>query len=238
MENPVFQPKSFESAIHLVVGECNGIKGLVRWEQETPLFVDAISRFIDEATTKILDYGCGIGRLAKGILAAHDSVEVFGVDDSPKQLDAALAYVNSERFETLLPAEMQQQVDLVYCIYVLQHIPAIEIREALQRIHYHLKPGGKFIYCSSDCRMAVRFDQPAFFDDRFLGVNLRREIERFFQDPQPLFEEEMIAQHEILQRMILGTSSEDNSKKYLAHPALVYTRREIEGPLFNAPFPK
>lgn len=235
MSNPVFQPTNFESMVNLVVGECNGIKGQDRWERETPLFVNAISNYITDDIKVVLDYGCGVGRLAKGVLAANPQIDLIGIDDSPKQLNAALAYVNDERFETLLPTELNRSVDLVYCIYVLQHIPAIELREALQRMHHFLKPGGTLIFCSSEYRMSVRFDRPQFFDDRFLGVNIKKEIERFFEPQTALFEDDCILNDEVLKQIILGKDDSEGSRKWVAHPANVYKRRDIEGPLFNVP---
>jgi SAM-dependent methyltransferase len=270
MTNPIFQPTDFNSMVGLVVGHCNGVKGLERWELETPLFAEAISKHITPDIKTVLDYGCGVGRLARAVLEKNPDIELFGVDDSPKQLNAALAYVNSENFETLLPCEFDKPVDLIYCVYVLQHIPAIELREALQRMHYFLKPGGRLIVCSSDCRMSVRFDRPQFFDDRFLGVNIRKEIGRWFEPQGQLFSDEEMEAHPILRTMILGKSdpvavpeaepakkpSKTKSKKAakeaipvpepvkaeekvvqgITHPAFVYKRRDIEGPIFNAPY--
>lgn len=73
------------------------------------------------------------------------------------------------RFIAGRPNEFHDRIDLAYCIYVFQHIPAIEIREVLQRIHYYLQDDGVFVYCSSDYRMAIRFDLPGFEDDSRLG---------------------------------------------------------------------
>lgn len=225
MEHDLFKPKDFEEARHSVVGDCNGIPMNMRWEVETPLFAKEILKHAKpEPGFTILDYGCGCGRLSKEILAQDHSVTVIGLDVSKDELKLAEKYIANSRFIPVLPHELNQKVDLVYCVYCLQHAPAIEIREILQRIHYFLKPGGKFIYCSSDYRMAIRFDGGGFFDDRFLGVNLREEISRFFTEEGDLFPENGQL-NDVIRKMIYGE---------LPHPAKVYGKKQIQGQIFNA----
>ena len=113
-------------------------------------------------------------------------VQIVGVDASPEMMKLAEENIKDKNFITKRPQDLTEKFDLVYCIYVLQHCPAVEIREVLQRIYFHLKDDGVFIYCSSDYRMSIRFDGQGFFDDRFLGVNLREEIERYFDKVKPL----------------------------------------------------
>ena len=212
MEHRLFKPKTFGEGQHAVVGDCNGIPMEERWKIETPLFAKAILKNLSGKF--IIDYGCGVGRLSKEILSQNNdpSLLVFGVDDSGYMLDRAAEYVNDRRFMACKPQDLpDKQFDLIYCVYVLQHVPAIEIREILSRIHYYLKDDGVFIYCSSDYRMAIRFDSPGFFDDRFLGVNLREEISRFFTKRGALFDQETLLQSPVLKTMIEGN---------LPHPAL------------------
>ena len=225
MEHNLFKPKDFEEARHSVVGDCNGIPMNMRWEIETPIFAREILKHAkSEPGYTILDYGCGCGRLSKEILAQDPNVTVIGLDASKDELKLATGYINNSRFIPVLPHELNQKVDLVYCVYCLQHAPSIEIREILQRIHHFLKDGGKFIYCSSDYRMAIRFDGGGFFDDRFLGVNLREEISRLFQEERDLFDQNSDL-NDVIRKMVYGD---------LPHPAKVYTKKAIQGPIFNA----
>lgn len=221
MEHRLFKPRTFEEGKHEVVGDCNGFTMQERWKRETPLFAQAILSFA-KTHCRILDYGCGVGRLAKGILDI-DTKEVYidGTDDSHDMRFQSSLYVNHPRYNAYPPRDLEGLYQVIYCVYVLQHVPAIEIREILARIHSHLAPEGHFIYCSSDYRMAIRFDSPAFFDDRFLGVNLQKEIERYFEPTMQLFSEEDIADHEILQRMVAGSGGG------LPHPAMVYRKRDL-----------
>lgn len=208
-------------------------------EQELSLFASAISRHINKKTKSVLEYGCGVGRLAKKVIEKNKSIDLIGVTDSPQQLNSALAFVNSEKFEVLLPHELTKSVDLAYCMSILNHLPAVELRDALHRMNSALKPGGRIIIFAPDVRRAVRFDRPEFFDDRCLGVNLKNEIQRFFEPKSALFTEEdlagLAANPELL-KLVIGKPESEAQPAWLAQPALVYSRREFEGPAFNIPY--
>jgi len=226
-DHNLFKPQTLEEGKHAVVGNCNGFTMAERWEKETPAFTEAILRYV-KREGEILDYGCGVGRLAKEILTQDASVFVTGTDASAAMMAKAEEYVQNERFHTQAPQALDQRFDLIYLVYVLQHVPAIEIREVLSRIHTLLKDDGVFIYCSSEYRMAIRFDGGGFFDDRFLGVDLKAEILRFFEIKNTLFQDPDYVKNDVLRKMITGNEGE------LAHPAYILTKRKIEGPLFNA----
>lgn len=229
MEHNLFKAKTLEEGIHNTVGDCNGIPAKERWNKETPVFAKQIlSHLQTNPGTVILDYGCGVGRLSKEILFQDQNVTVIGLDASSHQLKIAKEYVNDSRFIPVLPQQLKQKVDLVYCIYCLQHVPGIELRDVLSRIHTFLKPGGLLVYASSDYRMAIRFDGGGFFDDRFLGVNIREEISRLFVEAGDLFVNND-ALEPVVRKMVWGD---------LPHPAKVYRRKEISGPLFNAQLPQ
>lgn len=232
MEHRLFKPATFEDGRETVVGTCNGFTMQQRWEAETPVFGRAILANLEPGDRTVLDYGVGVGRLAKEILSNNKDINVIGLDDSIEQRRLAEEYVDSERFITVAPEQLNQSVDLAYCIYVLQHVPAIALREAIQRMHFFLRPGGKLVYCSSDCRMAVCFGKPAFHDDRYLGVDIRREVTRLFEPIGPLFSEQELAQHEVVRKMVNGSGGSGAA----AHPAIVYRRRECGEPYFKVAF--
>lgn len=238
MEHNLFKPKTLEEAMHSVVGDCNGIPMAERWEKETPLFAERILAHVDNRPGfTICDYGCGCGRMAKEVLRQNKNVTVIGLDASSDELALAKEYVNDSRFIPVLPYELNQKVDLVYSIYCLQHCPAIDLREVLQRIHTFLKDDGVFIYCSSDYRMAIRFDGQGFFDDRFLGVNIREEIKRLFDYQWKLFHFESDGSSRTIDctdpvvRQII--ENVNNTPGGIPHPAEVYRKKKIYGYLFN-----
>ena len=213
---------SFQEALEATIGSCNGFTASQRFTAETAIFAKKILSFVRDKA-EILDYGNGHGRLAKEILTQNSSVSVVGVDDSLDMLKQAREYVNNDNFSAKIPTELDgdnKQFNLAYLVYVLQHVPAIEIREILSRIYSHLKDDGYFIYCSSDYRMSIRFDGKGFFDDRFLGVNLQEEVERYFDKVGPLFSEEDYKDNPILRKMITGINGG------LAHPAFVYKKKK------------
>lgn len=237
MEHPLFKEKTFLDACRSVVGVCNNVSFEDRWEKETPDFAHAILQKASCEKPRILDYGCGVGRMSKEILAQHPTATVVGVDASAVQLQHARDYVGSDRFAASFPHELEGQFDIVYCLYVLQHVPAIELREAVARMHYRLKSDGVFIYCSSDARMAVRWDSTSFFDDRFLGVNIRAEVEKLFEPVGDLFSPEVFERNEVLRRIILGfdgrTKPTPDGAYGTAHPAIVYRPRKLVRQYFD-----
>jgi SAM-dependent methyltransferase len=237
LDHQLFKEKDFYEACKSVVGTCNNVSFEDRWEKETPDFTRAILERVTVEKPRILDYGCGVGRMAKEVLDQSSEVTVVGVDASAVQLQHAREYINNSRFSAMFPHELEGQFDLVYCLYVLQHIPAIEIREAIARMHYRLKSDGLFIYCSSDARMAVRWDDITFFDDRFLGVNLRAEVEKLFEPVEDLFTPDVFERNDTLRRIILGFDGRTNPTPEgaygTAHPAIVYRPRKLVRPYFD-----
>ena len=239
MEHALFREKTFRDACESVVGPCNGFSFEDRWEKETPDFARVILKQTSVPQPRILDYGCGVGRLSREIIVQHSDASVVGIDESPIQLNHAREYVNSDRFSAKFPYELEGTFDIVYCVYVLQHVPALDLRGAIARIHHRLKPDGVFAYCSSDTRMSVRWDSTTFFDDRFLGVNIRAEVEKLFEPIGPLFDQETLNNNPVLHRMILGCDASRAgltvSPTALAHPAILYRPRPMSGQYFDVP---
>lgn len=218
MEHNLFKPRDLEEGKHAVVGDCNGIPMAERWKIETPLFAKEILKYVPENGT-ILDYGCGVGRIAKEVLAQRPDVKVVGLDASSDMLKQAKEYVSSDRFSIALPYELKNlgiKFDVCYCIYVLQHCPSVDLRTSIERIHFFLKDEGTFAYCSSDYRMAIRFDGQGFHDDRYLGVNIREEISKVFIKQSEMFDAETLNLNPFLKIMI---------KDGLQHPAYIYKKR-------------
>jgi SAM-dependent methyltransferase len=109
-----------------------------RWATETPHLADLISRCCTlNQESLVLDYGCGIGRLAKELIARH-GCSVVGVDISANMRALAVSHVNSDRFfacaPTMLDRLLEQNItfDLALAIWVLQHCP--HVREDIARI--------------------------------------------------------------------------------------------------------
>ena len=230
MPSQLFKPKDLTEAIQMSVGDCKGLSAQQRWDEETPVFAEAIVRLLDDSKNHwLVDYGCGPGRIAKAIMEYVPSgdwgyVGITGVDNSSEMIAQAEAYVGPYKFDAVLPHELDASkgAELVYLVYCLQHMPAIEIRDALQRIWTCLKDDGLFFFCGSENRMAVRSDGGGFFDDRFLGVDMTAEISRVFDFVGPAIPEELM--NDTVRHMISGDHP---------HPATLWRKKRIEGHLFN-----
>lgn len=234
-----FRPTTFEEGIGTVVGPINDLSAQQRWNEETPVFIEAMLPYIPDGASRVLDYGCGVGRLSREMLKRRLDCYLMGVDSSPVQLAHARGYVRDPRFDACLPHQVRGLFDFAYSIYVLQHVRAVDLRQVIQTIHSSLKPGAYFAHCSSNRRMSVRGEFPGFFNDSFLGVNVEREIERLFEPVGDLFNQETLNANEVVRRMVLGISAaeepDDNWRLGEPHPAKVYRKREISIPYYLLP---
>lgn len=222
----MFRPGSFTQAQDAVVGHCNGHSTAERWEIETPRFAERIvevirSNWPEPFEHHILDFGCGCGRLSKAIKERIDW-RVIGFDTSATQCKHAAEYVgkNFSFYSDLNVFPLGTAFcQVAVSVYVLQHIPAIELRDSIRAIHSALKPDGLFIYCGSDYRLAVT--ERGFFDDRFCGVNVREEIARLFDEVGDLFPD-IQSEHPLIRDMITAANCPPGS---IAHPAKIYRKR-------------
>jgi len=142
-----------------------------RWAHETPYVLELISQaFTPDSETVVLDYGCGIGRLAKAMIEAF-GCSVIGVDISPQMRRLAEGYVGSDRFVVLSPGQFDRmvssglRVSAAISVWVLQHCfaPADDIA----RIRRGLAEGGDCFVLNMPVRAvpAVRdaeTDTPSF----------------------------------------------------------------------------
>lgn len=144
--NPeVFDVGNFEQARQIILtGE--GSTPDERWKSETPYLADAIQNSLEiTPDTVLIDYGCGIGRMAKELIQRY-GCRVIGVDISNNMRILALNYVQSSRFFACSPEILDMLVarnfvaDAAISIWVLQH--CLRPAEDIERIHRALVPGG------------------------------------------------------------------------------------------------
>jgi SAM-dependent methyltransferase len=118
-----------------------------RWAIETPYVMELMSKVISlRSDMVVLDYGCGVGRMAKAMIDAS-SCSVIGLDISPSMRRLAGDYVRSDRFFAVSPGQYDTmvragfRVHVAIAVWVLQHCFAPA--EDVARIRRGLVADGK-----------------------------------------------------------------------------------------------
>ncbi len=103
------------------------------------------------ADARVLDLGCGIGRMTARLVGHF--AEVIGVDVSPAMIEEARALhgdVEGLRFQANSGADLSDfgaaDFDLVFSYSVLPHLPPDVVRAYFFEVSRVLKPGGWFRY--------------------------------------------------------------------------------------------
>ena len=158
---PIYDPRIFdvadvESAKFIILTPTPDMTTEERWAAETPNLVDLLGRITPlDGNSRVLDYGCGIGRLAKGLIDRY-GCQVVGVDISARMRDLARDYVQSDRFVVYSPGELDQRVAGGFrathacACWVIQH--CLEPDADLGRIHAALSDGAWFFVLNSNLR--------------------------------------------------------------------------------------
>jgi len=146
----VFDVLNMQSAREVILTHEGATSADERWETETPYVADLIESSLSVTSdTTLIDYGCGIGRLAKELITRH-GCRVIGVDISVNMRALAVDYVRSDRFFSCSPDMLDGLVergftaDAAFSVWVLQH--CFRPGDDVARIHRSLAPGaGLFV---------------------------------------------------------------------------------------------
>jgi len=150
-----------------------------RWVKETPHIIDLILEHVTlDETSVVLDYGCGIGRLAKELIA-RTKCKVIGVDISPTMLSYASLYVKSDNFSAVSPKIFKLiakslKFDFALSVWVLQHCP--DPHEDIALIACCLD--GKF-FVANDINRVVPTLERGLLDDL---IDIDDEITKLFME--------------------------------------------------------
>ncbi|HAA92580.1 MAG TPA: hypothetical protein DCS82_06290 [Rhodospirillaceae bacterium] len=149
----IFQVENLEEAKSIILTPEGESSTEERWEKETPYLRDEILKFLEPAKdTLLLDFGCGVGRMAKALIEIS-GCRVIGVDISQPMRQFAPGYVNSPHFSICSPEVVRAlidnglQVDCAIAIWILQHCPNVE--DEIAMLKSLLKPGGRLFVCNS-----------------------------------------------------------------------------------------
>jgi SAM-dependent methyltransferase len=151
-----------------------------RWRTETPYLAELIGdRIQARPGALIVDYGCGIGRLAKALIERH-GCRVLGVDISQDMRALAPPYVASPNFSVVSPEVFSGmvkgglRVDGAFSVWVIQH--CLAPREDLDLIRAGLRSGGRLAMVNMKSRAVPTVEKPWAGD----GVDVRQLLgERF-----------------------------------------------------------
>lgn len=136
----------------------------------------------DFSSQRLLEIGCGIGRMTKH-LAGHFA-EVHGTDVSAEMIARArerLGHLENVRFHETSGVDFaalpSNYFDMIFSVYVFQHVPTVDvihanIRDALRV----LKPGGlfKFQTCSITAEEYSRMEKDTWTGASFAEEDIRR----------------------------------------------------------------
>lgn len=139
---------SLDEAKRIILTPQYGRDTAVRWDMETPYLAQLIGDKLRLSPHHIvLDFGCGIGRLAKALIALS-GCRVVGIDQSAEMRGLAGKYVGYPfKFTVGGPDYFSQPgcpaFGAAIAVWVLQHVqnPQLEI----DRIWNALTPGGRFL---------------------------------------------------------------------------------------------
>jgi len=169
--------ETVDDAMRIIVTPEAGMTTQHRWEVETKYLMALIERWITPQST-VLDYGCGIGRLAKPLIEKLDC-DVIGIDASPNMRALAASCVTSDQFMAL-PPDMIDYISARMChyaiaIWTLKHV--LEPKNAVHDIEISLMSGGK-LFVVNNVRRVVP-STVGWLDD---GIDVRAVLQDHFTE--------------------------------------------------------
>jgi len=144
-----------------------------RWAKETPYLADLIARAVKiDSGAVVLDYGCGVGRIARVLIERH-GCRVIGVDMASSMRALAASYVRSDLFFACAPAMLDDLCarglvfDAAISVWVLQHCVRPDLDIA--RIKRALKPGARLLVVNNVTRAVPTLERTWVND----GIDVR-----------------------------------------------------------------
>ncbi len=151
-----------------------------RWAKETPLVCSLIeSAIVITAETLILDFGCGVGRIAKELINRH-GCKIVGIDISDQMRSIATDYVGPGEFCTYRPDMLEAlvrhgvQFDAALAIWVLQH--SFDPSRDINLIRSALKPSATLFVLNNTMR-AVPTKERSWVSD---GFDVKKQLQAAF----------------------------------------------------------
>lgn len=171
----IFNVDSIEAAKAIILTPEGGTTK-ERWEKETPWLVDlAVAHLNLTPDSMVIDYGCGIGRLARELIL-RTGCWVIGVDISPSMRALAASYVSSHRFMCVAPEAIQwlPKADAVLAVWVIQHV--LDVAKEVNRLKVAMKDGAQIMVVNNHGRAVPTHD--GWASD---GVDVAGTLEAIFE---------------------------------------------------------
>lgn len=158
----IFDVRDIDEARRIILTAESGTTTDERWTKETPWLADRIlEHFPLTERHVVIDFGCGLGRMAKALIE-RTRCWVVGVDMSQGMRQLAPGYVQSAKFAVVSPPMLDLMIargfraELAIAIWVLQHVaqPDVDVGR-LQRV---VAPGGG-VFVANNLRRAVPTDR-------------------------------------------------------------------------------
>ena len=154
-----------------------------RWEKETPVFGDSLIKHLNiTEDSVVLDFGVGIGRLAKAVIEKTNCT-VIGVDISLDMLRESINYVSHKHYIPMPISafrKMQQmnklKIDCAYSVWVLQH--CLDFDDVYHLIRDALPDKGPFFVANTNRRW-IPIEGPEHWAND--GVNIKERISEDFK---------------------------------------------------------
>ncbi len=180
--NPaIFEVSSPADAMRVILTPEGSSTTEQRWAKETPYLADLIARSVKlHPGAILLDYGCGVGRIARALIE-RQACRVVGVDSSSSMRALAASYVRSDLFFSCAPAMLDELgarglvFDAAISVWVLQHCAQPDLDIA--RIKRALKPGA-ILFVVNNWARAVPALERTWVND---GIDVRALLGREFQ---------------------------------------------------------
>ena len=167
-----YYPQVFDAADEaaaraiILTDEGEGADTETRWARETPYLVELVRAHLRLGPESlVLDYGCGIGRMARALIAAT-GCRVVGVDISARMRALAAEHVADERFMAVSPAQLDGllahglRADAALAVWVLQH--CLAPAEDIARLRAALAPGGRLFVLNMPGRAVPAVQEASF----------------------------------------------------------------------------
>ena len=173
--NKVYDVRDMQQAKNIILTPQSGMTVEDRWQTETPYLIDLILEKVpDISHGRVLDFGCGVGRMSKALMDKLGYVAVTGVDTSWSMRALAENYVRNDRFFACSSLSLESLIyqgcnyNLGICTWVLQHCLHLELD--LKLIGEALSGGG-YLFVVNDKKRIVPNQRGGWSDD---GLDIRK----------------------------------------------------------------